>query len=185
MTSTSVFQHFPNQRLLHAVDVLLSNMACLVRTGVLRQSLLAAPSKRLLSSSAASLRTSRPLLSGISKPLPLQRTTVIPRITSFHTTARQDIMPPGPQVIQGGVNEPAPVPPPSATHGSYHWTFERLISVGLIPLTIAPFAAGSLNPTLDALFVATILVHSHIGFQCVDLQGNYTFTNVWLQVLHN
>lgn len=41
------------------------------------------------------------------------------------------------------------------------------MSAGLVPLTIAPFAAGSLNPTLDALFCAGILIHSHIGFQSI------------------
>ena len=63
------------------------------------------------------------------------------------------------------VNDAATVPDPSYAHGSYHWSFERLISAGLIPLTIAPFAAGSLNPVLDGLFISTILIHSHIGFQ--------------------
>ena len=43
--------------------------------------------------------------------------------------------------------------------------FERLISIGLVPLTIAPFAAGSVSPTMDAILCATILIHSHIGFQ--------------------
>jgi succinate dehydrogenase (ubiquinone) membrane anchor subunit len=57
------------------------------------------------------------------------------------------------------------VPPASPSHGSYHWTFERLVSAGLIPLTIAPFAAGSLNPTTDAILCAAILIHSHIGFE--------------------
>jgi succinate dehydrogenase (ubiquinone) membrane anchor subunit len=65
------------------------------------------------------------------------------------------------------VNDPAPVPEPNATHGSYHWTFERLIAAGLVPLSIAPFAAGSLNPTLDAILCGTLLLHSHIGFQSV------------------
>ncbi len=37
----------------------------------------------------------------------------------------------------------------------------------MIPLTVAPFAAGSLNPTLDALLCATILIHSHTGFQAI------------------
>jgi succinate dehydrogenase (ubiquinone) membrane anchor subunit len=64
-------------------------------------------------------------------------------------------------------NDAAPVPPPSPSHGSYHWTFERLISAGLIPLTIAPFAAGSLNPTTDAILCAAILIHSHIGFESI------------------
>lgn len=65
------------------------------------------------------------------------------------------------------VNDPAPMPPPSPSHGSYHWTFERLIAAGLVPLTVAPFAAGSLNPTLDALLCASLLVHSHLGLQAI------------------
>lgn len=43
------------------------------------------------------------------------------------------------------------------------------MSGALIPLTIAPFAAGSLNPTTDALLCATLLIHSHIGFEYVSL----------------
>ena len=97
---------------------------------------------------------------------------------------------PGPAILQASdkpANDAAPVPAPSPTHGSYHWTFERwvpgsrippagehpdvddsLISAALIPLTIAPFAAGSLNPTTDAILCATLLIHSHIGFEsCV------------------
>lgn len=65
------------------------------------------------------------------------------------------------------VNDPAPVPNPSAAHGSYHWAFERLLAAGLVPLTIAPFASGSLNPTLDAVLCGTLLLHSHLGFQSV------------------
>ena len=81
-------------------------------------------------------------------------------------------MPPGPQVIEGGVNDPAPVPPPSSIHGSYHWSFERLLSIGLIPLTLAPFAAGAVSPVLDSILVFSIIVHSHIGFQSVLLLVN-------------
>ncbi|KAK0618405.1 CybS-domain-containing protein [Bombardia bombarda] len=65
------------------------------------------------------------------------------------------------------VNDPAPVPPTSPSHGSYHWTFDRLIAASLIPLTVAPFAAGSLNPTMDAVLAAMILIHSHTGFQAI------------------
>ncbi|MCJ1225662.1 membrane anchor subunit of succinate dehydrogenase, Sdh4 [Toensbergia leucococca] len=43
----------------------------------------------------------------------------------------------------------------------------RLISAALIPLTIAPFAAGSLNPVMDAALCATIIIHSHIGFESI------------------
>ncbi len=41
------------------------------------------------------------------------------------------------------------------------------MAAGLIPLTIAPFASGSLNPTMDAILCATILIHSHFGFQSI------------------
>lgn len=63
------------------------------------------------------------------------------------------------------VNDPAPVPEPNSVHGSYHWAFERLIAAGLVPLTVAPFAAGSLNPTTDAVLCGVLLIHSHMGFQ--------------------
>jgi succinate dehydrogenase (ubiquinone) membrane anchor subunit len=65
------------------------------------------------------------------------------------------------------VNDPAPIPEPSSASGSYHWTTERFLAAGLVPLTIAPFAAGSLNPTMDAFLCGAILLHSHMGFQQV------------------
>jgi succinate dehydrogenase (ubiquinone) membrane anchor subunit len=67
--------------------------------------------------------------------------------------------------MEGTVNDPAPVPPRSPSHGSYHWIMERSVAAGLVPLTLAPFAAGSLNPYLDAALCALLLVHSHAGFQ--------------------
>ncbi|KAH9209686.1 CybS-domain-containing protein [Leptodontidium sp. 2 PMI_412] len=81
------------------------------------------------------------------------------RVAAFHASGRNSILPPLPQVIQGTV------PPANPSHGSYHWTFERAMAVALVPLTIAPFASGSLNPTMDAVLCATILLHSHIGFE--------------------
>lgn len=32
-------------------------------------------------------------------------------------------------------------------------------------MTVAPFAAGSLNPATDAILCGAILIHSHIGFE--------------------
>ncbi|KAL3425354.1 CybS protein [Phlyctema vagabunda] len=89
------------------------------------------------------------------------------RVAAFHAGGRKAILPNPPQVLEGSVNDAAEVPHSSPTHGSYHWTFERLISAGLVPLTIAPFAAGSLNPLTDAVLCGTVLIHSHIGFQSV------------------
>ncbi|KAM5355356.1 hypothetical protein ACJ41O_002002 [Fusarium nematophilum] len=89
-------------------------------------------------------------------------------VAAFHnSTRRSAILPPGPQRIEGGVNDPAPIPEPSATHGSYHWSFERLLAAGLVPLIVTPFASGSLNPTADAILCSVLLLHSHMGFQQV------------------
>ncbi|PQE22712.1 succinate dehydrogenase subunit D protein [Rutstroemia sp. NJR-2017a BVV2] len=88
------------------------------------------------------------------------------RVAAFHASGRQAILPPLPRYLTyATANDAAPVPPANPAHGSYHWTFERLVAVGLIPLTIAPFASGSLNPTTDALLAGAILIHSHIGFE--------------------
>jgi succinate dehydrogenase (ubiquinone) membrane anchor subunit len=71
----------------------------------------------------------------------------------------------GPQIIQGTVNDAVPIPPEDRSHGSFHWSFERLVAVGLVPIVIAPFAAGSLSPVLDATLGSLLIVHSHIGFE--------------------
>jgi succinate dehydrogenase (ubiquinone) membrane anchor subunit len=90
------------------------------------------------------------------------------KAAAFHMSARRSaILPPGPQKIEGGVNDPAPIPEPNAAHGSYHWNFERALAAGMVPLTLAPFVAGSLNPTTDAVICAAVLLHSHMGFQQV------------------
>ena len=62
------------------------------------------------------------------------------------------------------MNDPVPVTP-SPSHGSNHWSFERLLSVTLVPLTLAPFAAGSIHPVTNAALGAALVLHSHISFQ--------------------
>ncbi|OHE93700.1 CybS protein [Colletotrichum orchidophilum] len=143
-------------------------MASIVRPALLRQT-----------ATAARMAQAAPIRSAFVKNSS--------RVAAFHTTAKRDLLPVGPrtsqyhillsmhaktianfvpaEVIQGGVNDPAPVPPPSPAHGSYHWSFDRILAAGLVPITIAPFAAGSLNPTTDAVLCAMILIHSHTGFQ--------------------
>ncbi|KAF3764701.1 hypothetical protein M406DRAFT_351846 [Cryphonectria parasitica EP155] len=135
-------------------------MASAVRSSLLRQTAaFASPATRtgpsLLSSTAR-----QQLLRPAFKPS-------ITQITAFHATSRRNLLPPGPQVIKGTVNDPAPIPTPSSSHGRYHWTFERGMAAALVPLTIAPFASGSLNPTLDAILVGTLLVHSHLSVQAI------------------
>ncbi|CAJ2499673.1 Uu.00g025260.m01.CDS01 [Anthostomella pinea] len=127
-------------------------MASALRPTLLRHTAPAAPTRRAITTT---LRSKQPMPSAVAKA------------AAFHASSRRRLLPPGPQVIHGSVNDPAPVPSPSPTHGSYHWTFERTIAAGLIPLTITPFAAGSLNPATDALLCGLMLVHSHMGFQSI------------------
>lgn len=62
------------------------------------------------------------------------------------------------------MNDPTTFPPPSRSHGSYHWSFERLLSAGLVPLTAAAFfTTGSNYPVIDGLLGVTLVMHSHIG----------------------
>lgn len=41
------------------------------------------------------------------------------------------------------------------------------MSIALVPLTVAPFAAGSVSPVTDAIFGAAIVIHSHLGFEAM------------------
>ncbi|CAK1356976.1 Succinate dehydrogenase [ubiquinone] cytochrome b small subunit, mitochondrial [Cercospora beticola] len=127
-------------------------MASALRPALLRQAQ-AASMQRASSSIIASLRASQ------QTPL----TTRVAR-SAFQTSAARKILPPLPQVVRGGVNDPAPVPDPHPTHGSYHWTMERAISIGLVPLTVMPFAVGSLNPILDGTLIGLTILHTYIGF---------------------
>ena len=71
-------------------------------------------------------------------------------------------------VYKGTVNDPTEFPPPSKSHGSYHWAFERLLSAGLIPLTAAAFVtSGSNYPVLDGILGVSLVMHSHIGVRIV------------------
>jgi succinate dehydrogenase (ubiquinone) membrane anchor subunit len=84
--------------------------------------------------------------------------------------------------IEGTVNDPVPIRATKPTSGSYHWTFERALAVGLVPLTAAPFIGGALSPVTDAIFSAILLIHSHIGFECVG--SLIPFWMIWWLILH-
>lgn len=114
------------------------------------------------------------LVSAKSTPLALAivrqgqlKNSVSSQTTLFHSSAKREILTPLPQTIKGTMNDAAPIPHHSPSHGSYHWTFERLISASLIPLTIAPFIGGSLNPVMDSILAGSLVLHSHIGFQAL------------------
>jgi len=141
-------------------------MAPIMRIPILRQTCKSIPQTRTLYSLVPAARFGRtPPASSRSSPQTL--TQRLQPASAFHVSSQRAILPALPQHIEGTSNDATPVPEPSPAHGSYHWTFERLMSAALIPITIAPFAAGSLNPVLDATLCAGIIIHSHIGFQSV------------------
>ncbi|KAI9566256.1 hypothetical protein HD554DRAFT_1995622, partial [Boletus coccyginus] len=50
------------------------------------------------------------------------------------------------------LNDLTTFPPPSKTHGPYHWAFERLLSAVLLPIIAAAFASsGTAYPVPDDL----------------------------------
>ncbi|KAI0635268.1 mitochondrial inner membrane protein [Trametes polyzona] len=97
----------------------------------------------------------------------LARRSLRPLAVQARGAADHSYVPGGP-IYRGTVNDPTPFPPPSKTHGSYHWAFERLLSAGLVPLTVAAFAtSGTSYPILDGLLGVSLVMHSHIGFDSI------------------
>ncbi|KAF2182488.1 CybS-domain-containing protein [Zopfia rhizophila CBS 207.26] len=142
-------------------------MASFLRPGLFRQTCQNPTASQCMLSTftSSSIKRATPLAQQLRPSFVRSAIPKSTRIAAFHATQRQQLLPPQPQKILGTVNDPAPVPTPEPTHGAYHWSFERLVSAGLVPLCIAPFAAGSLNPVMDATLCALLIIHSHIGFE--------------------
>ncbi|KAM0787528.1 hypothetical protein ACM66B_003599 [Microbotryomycetes sp. NB124-2] len=68
--------------------------------------------------------------------------------------------------VAGTVNDPTPFPAPNKAHGSYHWSFERALSVALLPM-VGATAVSSVNPILDGILATAIVAHTHIGFDAI------------------
>lgn len=48
-------------------------------------------------------------------------------------------------------------------HGSYHWVFERFVSVATVPLCVVPIFTGP-SHTADMLLGVVLPLHCHMGF---------------------
>ncbi|GMM29774.1 succinate dehydrogenase membrane anchor subunit [Martiniozyma asiatica (nom. inval.)] len=74
-------------------------------------------------------------------------------------------IPQPPGGIVGTVND-AFVPPPAAPlHGSKHWTFERIVVLGMAPLMTVPLITGESSMLLDSAMSSLLLYHCYAGFQ--------------------
>ncbi|ODV58283.1 CybS family protein [Ascoidea rubescens DSM 1968] len=71
--------------------------------------------------------------------------------------------PPG--YIVGTVNDAFIPPPADFYHGAYHWSYERIIGLTMIPLTIAPFVSSVDYPLMDSFLSVLLLLHCNAGFQ--------------------
>ncbi|KAN0061187.1 membrane anchor subunit of succinate dehydrogenase, Sdh4 [Thecaphora frezii] len=69
--------------------------------------------------------------------------------------------------VKGTVNDPTTYPEPNPVHGSYHWTFERLLSVALVPIVGAGMVKHGSSGLLDGTLALSLIVHSHIGFDVI------------------
>jgi succinate dehydrogenase (ubiquinone) membrane anchor subunit len=95
-------------------------------------------------------------------------------------------------ILKGTVNDPTCFPPPSRTHGSHHWAFERLLSASLVPLTVAAFAtSGSNYPVLDGILGVSLVMHSHLGVRsrsrlssCPGRWRAFQFDSIVVDYLH-
>lgn len=73
-------------------------------------------------------------------------------------------IPQPPGNIVGTVND-AYVPPKAAkSHGLYHWTSERIVAIGLLPLVASSFTSAS-SVILDTTLLSFLLYHCYTGFQ--------------------
>lgn len=67
--------------------------------------------------------------------------------------------------VVGGPNEAFVPPPLDHMHGSYHWSYEKVTTVAMVPLMMTPFVMGVHLPLVDSLFSTLLLVHCKAGFQ--------------------
>ena len=85
--------------------------------------------------------------------------SLIPKLPNL----RKIPQPPG--YVEGTVNEPYKPPQTDFYEGSYHWTYERIISFSLIPLGMTSFIGGAEHPIIDAIFSLALLFHCHMGLK--------------------
>ncbi|KAJ1980845.1 membrane anchor subunit of succinate dehydrogenase, Sdh4 [Dimargaris xerosporica] len=85
-------------------------------------------------------------------------------LCAFRSTANSQVQPSSHK--NHGLPESVPVHPINRSEGSYHWDFERALSVALIPLIGAQAAYGA-HPVTDLLVGVVLPLHCHIGWSAM------------------
>lgn len=75
--------------------------------------------------------------------------------------------PPPPGGVEGTVNDAFRPPLPDPSEGSFHWDYERIAAVSLVPLVTVPLyigiTGGIVPPLLDASLCSILLIHVQYG----------------------
>lgn len=95
--------------------------------------------------------------------LGIARQSAAPFRPILHSRSFFKTIPQPPGNIIGTVNDAYVPPAGNKLHGSLHWTFERVVVVGMTPLVLAPFITGT-SP-LDSAMAGLLLYHCYAGFQ--------------------
>ncbi|XBW36242.1 hypothetical protein QEN19_001823 [Hanseniaspora menglaensis] len=75
-------------------------------------------------------------------------------------------LPQNPGGVKGSVNDNLPKTKIDKFHASYHWNFEKVLAVGLIPLvSMSLMNGGSISTFIDLGLSYTLLMHCYVGFQ--------------------
>ncbi|VEU21745.1 DEKNAAC102592 [Brettanomyces naardenensis] len=96
---------------------------------------------------------------------PVLRSTIRPTSQIAYRSLFIKTIPQPPGNIIGTVNDAYATPPPKVFAGSRHWTFERLVTIGLTPLVVAPFITGTSSAPIDAVMSSLLLYHCFAGFE--------------------
>ncbi|CAK9438667.1 uncharacterized protein LODBEIA_P28910 [Lodderomyces beijingensis] len=96
--------------------------------------------------------------------LGLRAHTLVKPATTTQLIRSIKTIPQPPGFIVGTVNDAYVPPKPHKLEGSLHWTAERLVSIGLVPLTLAPLFTGA-STLVDSTLSALLLYHCYAGFQ--------------------
>ncbi|CAR26772.1 ZYRO0C01056p [Zygosaccharomyces rouxii] len=75
--------------------------------------------------------------------------------------------PPPPGGVEGTVNDAFKPPVQDPSEGSFHWDYERIAAVSLLPLVTVPLyigiTGGIVPPILDASLCSILLIHVQYG----------------------
>lgn len=74
-------------------------------------------------------------------------------------------IPQPPGFVVGTVNEAYVPPPANHYEGGYHWTYDRAVTIAMVPLALTPFVAGVEFPIIDTMFCCGLLYHCHSGLK--------------------